>query len=57
MRSVDYDWYKYQISQCRALLDADKLMFEAAEDRSITAQDFIDLACYVRSRIESGYLM
>lgn len=57
MKSVDYDWYKYQISQCRALSDADKLMFEAAEDRSITAQDFIDLTVYVRRRIEAGYLM
>lgn len=57
MRSVDFDWYKYQISQCRLLLDADKLMEEAAEDRSITAQDFIELTGYVRCRIEAGYLM
>lgn len=57
MKSVDYDWYKYQISQCRYIDDADALMDEAAEDRSITADDFIDLTCYVRSRIDACYLM
>lgn len=57
MNSVDYYWYKYHISQCRYLDDADALMDEAAEDPSITTDDFIDLTCYVRSRIDAGYLM
>ena len=57
MRSVDYDWYKYHISQCRYLDDVDALIDEAAEDSSITIDDFIDLTFYVRSRIDAGYLM
>lgn len=57
MKSVDYDWYKYQISQCRYLDDADAFMSEAAEDSSISADDFIDLTSYVCLRRDQGYLM
>lgn len=37
MRSVDYDWYAWQIIHCDYLSDADALMDRAAEDPAIDA--------------------
>lgn len=57
MKSIDYQWYEFQISHCDYITDADALMDAAAEDSSIDAGEFVSLTLFVRDLIQEGKLI